>query len=72
MIVSQLEHWVGWGWTGLFALWLAGTVVILTIVQRWFLERFATRIPTIVIFVVWTLAILGIGGKYFGYGPPGG
>jgi hypothetical protein len=71
-MIAQLEHWVGWGWTLLFVVWLAGTVFILTVIQRWFLERMATRIPTIVIFVIWTLAILAVGGKTLGFGPPPG
>ncbi len=72
MLVRQFEHWVGWGWGLVFLVWLAGTVFILTVVQRWFLERFASRIPTAVIFIVWTLAVLAAGGRVLGYGAPPG
>jgi hypothetical protein len=72
VILSQFEHWVGWGWGALFLVWAAGTVLILTVVYRWMLERFASRLPTAVIFVVWTLAVVAIGGRAFGYGPPPG
>ena len=71
-MMQQFLHWVGWGWAALFVVWLAGTIFILTVVYRWFLERLATRIPTAVIFIIWTLAIVLVGGKSFGYGAPPG
>jgi len=71
-MMQQFLHWVGWGWAALFAVWLAGTIFILTVVYRWFLERLATRIPTAVIFIIWTLTIVLVGGKSFGYGAPPG
>ncbi len=67
-----LTHWVGWGWLAALIVWLPGAIVILTVVQRWFMERYGTRIPTAVIFVLWSLIIMGAAGRYFGYGPPGG
>jgi hypothetical protein len=53
-------------------LWLFGTVVILTTVQRHFLERTGSRRITIVIFIVWSLAVIGTTAKLFGFGPPAG
>ena len=72
MILQQFERWIGWGWAVLFVVWLAGTVFILSVIYRWFLERFASRLPTAVVFILWTLAIAIIGGKTFGYGAPPG
>lgn len=69
-MIPWIEHWIGWGWLALLAAWAAGTAVILTAVYRWFLERFATRIPTAVIFIVWTLAVTVVGGRLFGFAAP--
>jgi hypothetical protein len=65
-------RWVGWGWGLALVLWLAGAWMILTTVQRWFLERTGSRRMTIVIFVVWSLAVIGAAARLFGFGPPGG
>jgi len=72
VILQQFEHWVGWGWGALFLIWLAGTVFILRIIYRWSMERYASRIPAAVVFILWTLMIVLIGGKSFGYAPPPG
>ncbi|MGA2641161.1 MAG: hypothetical protein ABSG21_09695 [Spirochaetia bacterium] len=76
MILRQLEsfflHWIGLGWALALVLWLFGTVVILTTVQRHFLERTGSRRITIVIFIVWSLAVIGTTAKLFGFGPPAG
>lgn len=72
MILRFFETWVGWGWGVLFLAWFGGTAFILSMVHRWFIERYATRLPTAVIFILWTLAIIAIGGKTMGYGPPPG
>ena len=71
-IAGFFVSWIGFGWIAVLFLWLAGTVVILTAVHRFFLERFGTRIPTAVIFAVWTILLMGIGGHFLGYGQPGG
>jgi hypothetical protein len=71
-LIDAIGHSLGWGWVALFAAWAAGSLLILTGVQRWFLERYATRIPTIVLFIAWTLAVVGVGGRLFGYGAPAG
>jgi hypothetical protein len=70
-VLSFFTHWVGWGWGLAFLIWLFGAVVILTTVQRYFLERTGSRRMTIVIFVVWSLAVIGAAARFFGYGPPG-
>ena len=71
-ITTFIASWIGYGWLAVLAVWLAGTIVILTVVYRAILARFGTRIPTIVIFALWTWLCMGIGGRYLGYGPPGG
>ncbi len=72
MILQEFERWIGWGWAVLFVVWFAGTIFILNVIYRWFMQRFASRLPTAVVFVLWTLAIVVIGGKTFGYGAPPG
>ena len=47
-IVNVFQHWVGWGWGLTFLVWLLGAIVILTTVQRYFLERTGSRRLTIV------------------------
>jgi len=71
-MVDFFSRWVGLGWGLAFLLWLLGAVVILTTVQRHFLERTGSRRLTIVVFIVWSLAVIGIAAKIFGFGPPGG
>ena len=71
-VVSFFQHWVGWGWGLAFLVWLFGAVVILTTVQRYFLERTGSRRMTIVIFIVWSLAVIGSAARCFGFGPPAG
>jgi hypothetical protein len=70
MIAEGFLRWVGWGWGLAFLVWLGGSIVILTIGYRFFLERFRSRLPTAVVFIVWTLAVLGVAGSYLGYGVP--
>ena len=70
--MSFITSWIGYGWLAILAVWLVGTILILSVVYRFILERFATRIPTIVIFVLWTFICMGVGGRLLGYGPPGG
>ena len=71
-IAEGFLKWIGWGWGLTFLIWLAGSIVILTAGYRYFLERFRSRLPTAVVFVVWTLTVLGIAGSYMGYGLPAG
>jgi len=71
-IGDLFQRWVGWGWGTAFALWVLGTVVILTVVQRYFLERTGSRRITIVVFIVWSLAVIGVAARFFGFGPPAG
>ena len=59
-IVAFFSRWIGFGWGAAFLLWLLGTVVILTTVQRYFLERTGSRRLTIVVFIVWSLAVIGV------------
>ncbi len=66
------QRWVGWGWAAAFLVWAAGSAVILTAVQRYFLERTGSRRITIVLFVVWSLAVIGLAARWFGFGPPPG
>jgi hypothetical protein len=42
------------------------------VVYRWIMNKYRTRLPTAVIFIVWTFAIIAVGGKTLGYGPPPG
>jgi hypothetical protein len=71
-IVDSFSKWIGMGWGLTFLVWLAGGVVILTVGYRYFLQRFHSRLPTAVAFVVWTLTVLGIAGSYLGYAAPAG
>jgi hypothetical protein len=71
-IAEAFSSWIGFGWLAAFLIWLAGTIFILRVVYRFFLERFGTRIPTAVIFALWTIILMGIAGHYLGYGQPGG
>jgi ABC-type multidrug transport system permease subunit len=71
-IAAAFSSWIGFGWLSVFCIWLAGTIFILRVVYRFFLERLGTRIPTLVIFVLWTVILMGIAGHYLGYGQPGG
>ena len=70
--IDFFRHWIGWGWGLAFLLWLFGAYVILTTVQRYFLEITGSRRLTIVIFVVWSLAVIGAAARFFGFGPPAG
>ena len=70
--LDLFRRWIGWGWGLALLLWLLGAIVILTTVQRYFLERTGSRRMTIVIFVVWGLAVIGAASRFFGFGPPGG
>ncbi len=63
-------RWIGWGWALAFLLWLAGAFVILTTVQRYFLERTGSRRVTIVVFIAWSLAVIGVAARLYGFGPP--
>ncbi len=71
-MVDFFSRWIGLGWGLAFLLWLLGAVVILTTVQRHFLERTGSRRITIVVFIVWSLAVIGAAARFFGFGPPGG
>ena len=71
-IADLFHHWIGWGWASALLVWAAGTLVILTLVYRWFLERFGSRLPTAAVFVLWTLAVVGVAARYLGFGPPAG
>jgi hypothetical protein len=71
-IADGFLRWVGWGWAAAFAVWLAGTILILTVVYRKMMERFGSRLPTAVIFVIWTIVVAGVASQYLGFGPPGG
>jgi hypothetical protein len=71
-IAEGFQRWVGWGWAAAFIVWLVGSILILTFVYRRMMERFGSRLPTAAIFVVWTLAVLGVTSSYLGFGPPGG
>ncbi|HET6450761.1 MAG TPA: hypothetical protein VFI08_05590 [Spirochaetia bacterium] len=67
------QHWIGWGWTLTALLWVAGALVILGPVQRHFLQRTGSRRLTIVVFVVWSLGVIVLAARWFGFGaPPGG
>ncbi len=70
-LAAAFSSWIGYGWLTAFLIWAAGTIVILRVVYRYFLERIGTRIPTIVIFALWTIIVMGIAGHYLGYGQPG-
>ena len=39
-IVDFFLKWIGWGWGTALLIWILGSVVILTTVQRYFLELF--------------------------------
>jgi hypothetical protein len=65
-------EWIGWGWGLTFLVWLGGGFLILTVVYRRLMERFQSRLPTAVVFVLWTLVVVGMASRYLGYGPPGG
>jgi predicted membrane channel-forming protein YqfA (hemolysin III family) len=71
-IVSFFQRWIGWGWGLAFLIWVLGAIVILTSVQRYFLERTGSRRLTIVIFIVWGLIVMGAASRFFGFGPPSG
>jgi len=71
-IASFFLHWIGWGWTLAFLLWLAGAIVVLGPVQRHFLERTGSRRLTIVVFIVWSLAVIVVASRLFGFGAPSG
>ncbi len=64
--------WIGWGWGAALVIWILGSAIILTTVQRYFLERTGSRRITIVVFIVWGLAVIGIAARLFGFGPPPG
>jgi len=66
------HEWIGWGWGLAFLVWLGGSAFILTVVYRRFMERFQSRLPTAVVFVVWTIVVVGMASRYFGFGQPGG
>jgi hypothetical protein len=69
-IVDFFQRWIGWGWGTALLVWVAGAVVILTVVQRHFLERTGSRRVTIVVFIVWGLAVIGGAARLFGFRPP--
>lgn len=71
-VLELFRRWVGWGWGLALVLWLLGAYMILTTVQRYFLERTGSRRLTIVIFVVWSLGVIGAAARLFGFGPPAG
>jgi len=66
------REWIGWGWGLTFLVWLGGGVFILTVASRRLMERFQSRLPTAVVFVVWTLVVVGMASRYLGFGQPGG
>ncbi len=69
-ISDLFQKWVGWGWGLALVVWIAGAVVILTVVQRYFLERTGSRRITIVLFLVWGMAVIGVAARFLGFGPP--
>lgn len=69
-IVDFFQRWIGWGWGTALLVWALGAVVILTVVQRHFLERTGSRRITIVVFIVWGLAVIGGAARLFGFKPP--
>jgi hypothetical protein len=69
---AWFREWIGWGWGLTFLVWLGGGVFILTVVYRRLMERFQSRLPTAVVFVVWTLVVVGMASRYLGFGQPGG
>jgi hypothetical protein len=71
-IVEFFTRWIGWGWALALLIWIFGALVILTSVQRYFLERTGSRRVTIVIFIVWSFAVIGAAARFFGFGPPVG
>jgi len=66
------QRWIGWGWAAALLVWAAGSAVILTAVQRYFLERTGSRRVTIVVFIIWSLAVIGAAAKWFGFAAPSG
>ena len=64
------RQWIGWGWAAAFVVWAAGSALILTSVQRYFLERTGSRRMTIVIFIIWSLVVIGAAARWFGFGAP--
>jgi multisubunit Na+/H+ antiporter MnhB subunit len=71
-LVAWFGEWIGWGWGFTFLIWVAGSIIILTIVYRRFMERFQSRLPTAAVFVLWTLMVVGMASRYLGFGQPGG
>ena len=69
-LADIFRQWIGWGWAVAFLVWAAGSAVILTSVQRYFLERTGSRRMTIVIFVVWSLVVIGAAARWFGFAAP--
>ncbi len=66
------QRWIGWGWAAALVVWAAGAAVILTAVQRYFLERTGSRRITIVVFIVWSMAVIVVTARFFGFGAPPG
>ncbi|MGA2976425.1 MAG: hypothetical protein ABSF77_14035 [Spirochaetia bacterium] len=71
-IVNGYSRWVGFGWSLAFLIWFAGALFILTVIYRFFMERVGSRLPTAVVFFIWTVVVLGVAARYLGFGPPGG
>ena len=71
-ISDIFQQWIGWGWAAAFLVWAAGSAVILTAVQRYFLERTGSRRITIVVFIIWSLAVIGAAARWFGFAAPAG
>jgi hypothetical protein len=71
-IGDLFQKWIGWGWGAALVIWILGSMIILTTVQRYFLERTGSRRITIVVFIVWGLAVIGTAARLFGFGPPPG
>jgi hypothetical protein len=71
-VVNVFSRWIGFGWGLALILWILGATVILTTVQRYFLERTGSRRLTTVLFIIWSLAVIGVAAKLFGFGPPAG
>ncbi len=70
LISAFFQRWIGWGWAGALVVWVAGAILILTGVQRYFLERTGSRRITIVVFIVWSLAVIGLAARLYGFGAP--
>jgi hypothetical protein len=65
-IQDVFQYWIGWGWGLTGAVYIAGVVFILKVVDK----RFASRLSTAAVVVVWTVAVLSLASALFGVKPP--